>query len=49
MTKPKFLHELPIEQLKQMSQEDIKQTIKAEQLYFRRRPKKIYYLAGKWG
>ena len=40
MTKPKFLHELPIEQLKQMSQEDIKQTIKAEQLYFRHRPKK---------
>ena len=36
MTKPKFLHELPIEQLKQMSQQDIKQTIKAEQLYFRR-------------
>ena len=45
MTKPNFLHELPIEQLKQMSQEDIKQTIKAEQLYFRHRPKKIYYLA----
>lgn len=45
MTKPKFLHELPIEQLKQMSQEDIKQIIKAEQLYFRHRPKKIYYLA----
>ncbi|WP_151803375.1 hypothetical protein [Acinetobacter guillouiae] len=45
MTKPKFLHKLPIEQLKQMSQQHIKQTIKAEQLYFRHRPKKMYYLA----
>ena len=34
MTSPIFLHELPIEQLQQMSQEDIEQTIKAEQLYF---------------
>lgn len=40
-----FLHELPIEQLEQMSQEEIEQTIKAEQLYFQHRPKTIYYLA----
>ena len=40
MTKPNFLHELPIEQLKQMSQEDIKQTIKAEQLIFDIGPKR---------
>ncbi|MEG0482992.1 MAG: PAAR domain-containing protein [Acinetobacter sp.] len=45
MTKPNFLHELPIEQLQQMSQEDIDQTIKAEQLYFQHRPKTLYYLA----
>ncbi|OTG87538.1 hypothetical protein B9T31_03275 [Acinetobacter sp. ANC 4558] len=45
MTSPIFLHELPIEQLEQMSQEDIDQTIKAEQLYFQHRPKTIYYLA----
>lgn len=45
MTKPNFLHELPIEQLQQMSQEDIDQTIKAEQLYYQHRPKTLYYLA----
>jgi uncharacterized Zn-binding protein involved in type VI secretion len=45
MTSPTFLYELPIEQLEQMSQEDIEQTIKAEQLYFQHRPKTIYYLA----
>ena len=45
MASPIFLHELPIEQLEQMSQEDIDQTIKAEQLYFEHRPKNIYYLA----
>lgn len=45
MMSPIFLHELPIEQLEQMSQEEIEQTIKAEQLYFQHRPKTIYYLA----
>ena len=45
MTSPIFLHELPIEQLEQMSQEDIDQTIKAEQLYFQHRPKTLYHLA----
>lgn len=45
MTKPNFLHELPIEQLRQMSQEEIDQTIKAEQLYWQHRPKTLYYLA----
>lgn len=45
MTSPTFLHELPIEKLQQMSQEDIEQTIKAEQLYFQHRPKTIYYFA----
>ncbi|WP_445116658.1 hypothetical protein [Acinetobacter sp. WZC-1] len=38
MTSPIFLNELPIGQLKQMSQEDIEQTIKAEQLYVQYRP-----------
>jgi uncharacterized Zn-binding protein involved in type VI secretion len=45
MASPTFLYELPIEQLEQMSQEDIDQTIKAEQLYFQHRPKTSYYLA----
>ena len=45
MASPIFLHELPIEQLQQMSQEDIEQTLKAEQLYFQHRPKTMYYLA----
>ncbi|WP_286994875.1 PAAR domain-containing protein [Acinetobacter sp.] len=45
MTSPIFLHELPIEQLQQMSQEDIEQTLKAEQLYFQHRPKAMYSLA----
>lgn len=45
MASPIFLHELPIEQLQQMSQEDIEQTLKAEQLYFQHRPKTMYYIA----
>ena len=45
MTTPKFLHELSIEQLQQMSQEDIEQTLKAEQLYFDHKPHGTYYLA----
>ena len=45
MTSPIFLHELPIEQLEKMSQEEIEQTIKAEQLYFQHRPKTLYYFA----
>ena len=45
MASPTFLHELPIEQLEQMSSEDIDQTIKAEQLYFKHRPKTLYYFA----
>lgn len=45
MASPIFLHELPIEQLQQMSQEDIEQTLKAEQLYFQHRSKAMYYLA----
>ncbi|MCH2005975.1 PAAR domain-containing protein [Acinetobacter ursingii] len=43
--KSNFLHELPIEQLQQISQEDIEQTLKAEQLYFQHRPRTLYYLA----
>jgi len=31
---PTFLHELAIEQLQHMSQEDIEQTLKAEQLLY---------------
>ena len=45
MTTPKFLHELPVEQIAQMSQEDIEQTLKAEQLYFQHKPQTILYLA----
>ena len=45
MVSPIFLYELPIEQLQPMSQEDIEQTLKAEQLYFQHRPKTMYYLA----
>ena len=45
MTSPIFLHELPIEQLEKISQEDIEQTIKAEQLYYDNKPHTLYYLA----
>lgn len=45
MTSPTFLYELPLEQLQRMSQEDIEQTSKAEQLYFQHRPKTTYCLA----
>ena len=42
MTSPIFFHELPIEQIKKMSEEDIEQTIKAEQLYYDNKPHTIY-------
>lgn len=45
MVSPTFLHELSIEQREKMSQEDLEQTIKAEQLYFQNRQKKIYCFA----
>jgi len=45
MTSPIFFHELPIEQIKKMYQEDIKQTLKAEQLYYDNKPHTIYHLA----
>lgn len=45
MSSPVFLHELPIKQLRNMSAEDIEQTIKAEQLYVQNKPKFIYHLA----
>ncbi|MDX8164807.1 PAAR domain-containing protein [Acinetobacter pittii] len=45
MTSPKFLSELPIEQLQKLSEEDIAQTIEAEQLYYKHKPHTIYYLA----
>ncbi|WP_445115332.1 PAAR domain-containing protein [Acinetobacter sp. WZC-1] len=45
MAKPTFLHELPIEQLQQMSEEDIKQTLKAEQLYLENKPRTVHDLA----
>ncbi|MPW43328.1 hypothetical protein A7A69_10475 [Acinetobacter sp. Ac_1271] len=40
-----FLNDLPVKQIKQMSPEDIDQTIQAEQLYFQHRPKTLYHLA----
>ncbi|RZG72719.1 hypothetical protein EXU29_09465 [Acinetobacter wuhouensis] len=45
MTDLTFLHQKPIEQIKKMSQEDIEQTIKAEQLYLDNKPQTIYPLA----
>lgn len=45
MTSPIFFHELPIEQIKKMSEEDIEQIIQAEQLYYDNKPHKIYHLA----
>lgn len=42
---PKFLNELPLEQLQKLSEEDITQTIEAEQLYFQHKPHSVYYLA----
>ena len=45
MTSPIFFHQLPIEQIKKMSEEDIKQTLNAEQLYYDNKPHTTYYLA----
>jgi len=45
MTTLTFLHQLPIEQIQKMSQEDIEQTIKAEQLYLNNKPQTIYCIA----
>lgn len=45
MTSPKFLSELPLDQLQKLSEEDIAQTIAAEQLYFQHKPHTVYYLA----
>ena len=45
MTSTIFLHELPVEQLKKMSPENIDQTLKDEQLYFQHRPKTTDSLA----
>jgi hypothetical protein len=42
---PKFLNELPVEQLFKLSEEDITQTIEAEQLYYHHKPHTVYYLA----
>ena len=45
MASPIFLQELSIEQLQQISPQDVEQTLKAEQLYFKNLPKTNYYLA----
>jgi uncharacterized Zn-binding protein involved in type VI secretion len=45
MTSPKFLSDLPLDQLQKLSEEDIAQTIEAEQLYFQHKPHTVYYLA----
>ncbi|CAA0190634.1 PAAR domain-containing protein [Acinetobacter baumannii] len=45
MTTPKFLNEFPIEQLLTLSDEDITQTLEAEQLYYQHKPHTIYYVA----
>lgn len=45
LAKPKFLNELPVEQLFKLSEEDITQTIEAEQLYYHHKPHTVYYLA----
>lgn len=45
MVSPIFLHELPIEQINKLSEEDIQQIIKAEQLYYDNKPHTIYHLA----
>jgi uncharacterized Zn-binding protein involved in type VI secretion len=45
MMSPTFLHELAIKQLQQMSQEDIEQTLRAEQLYWENKPQTLHYLA----
>ncbi len=45
MTSPTFLHELPEEQLKKLSHDDIQKIIKAEQLYWENKPYTSYYIA----
>ena len=45
MTSPTFLHELPEEQLKKLSQKDIQKIQQAEQLYWDHKPHTKYYAA----
>ena len=45
MTSPTFLHELPKEQLKNLSQEDIQKIHRAEQLYWDNKPYTKFYAA----
>ena len=45
MTSPIFLHELPEEQLKKLSQDDIQKINHAEQLYWNHKPYTKFYIA----
>lgn len=45
MASPTFLHELPEEQLKKLSQEDIQKIYRAEQLYWENKPYTAYQAA----
>jgi len=45
MVSPTFLHELPEEQLKKLSKEDIQKIHKAEQLYWANKPYTTYHAA----
>ena len=45
MTSPTFLHELPEEQLKKLSQDDIQKIHQAEQLYWNHKPYTKFYAA----
>lgn len=45
MASPTFLHELPQEQLKKLSQQDIQQIRRAEQLYWDNKPYTAFYAA----
>ena len=45
MTSPTFLHQLPEEQLKKLSQDDIQKIHQAEQLYWNHKPYTKFYAA----
>lgn len=45
MTSPIFLNDLPKEQLKNLSKEEIEQLQRAEALYWANKPRKMYYCA----
>ena len=46
MTSPIFLRDLPYEKLQELSENDIQQILKAENLYWKNKPFTKYYIVG---